>query len=653
MNCFRRTHRRLLFPSLVVLATLAGPAWAADGFPPLTEAERALEQVSWHPTAPAVVLFEKATLKLRDYPSEPSSYLDVEVRLKILTKEGMEYGEVTIPHSRVFRLEKKSLKGRTVLGDGRVVPLDPESVFREKRSQQEKRFVTKATFPALEVGAILDYRYTMHWDDVMYLEPWEFNNDIPTLLSEITYFKPGNMAVLFWWRETSKRSPIHREDGRTSRGHKIRAWMENVPAIPDEPHSFPRADLTSRFMLIPTEIRVGGSRLDLMSSWKSVCENFEDWFYKDFRRGREAKKRAVALTGGASSPREKAAAIYAFVRDEIRTDAWYDVYVSDESDVDRVLKDRSGAQADKALLLQAMLEAVKVKTRLVWAGSRRDGQIDFTVANPWWFERVLVAVELGGERVVLDPSDRRLGFGQLSPGYEGTKALLHAKKQPEEITLPARSCEENARRAVLDLALDEEGRVTGTGSLQLDGHHAWRRLYWKDGEEATAEAWQEWLADSFEGYDLSDVRVEESVEPQQIRVRWSMAQREEEVLGDESSLTPSLPLGPVHQQFTLSTAQRMTPVQLAFGDRDEVEMTLTWPEGWELDLTPEARDWASDVGAIVVGVELDEPSRRLTVKRRFDITRIELGRPGYEMLRNLYSEVEKNDAQSLVLVRHD
>ncbi len=148
MLCFRWTRRLLLFPSLVVLAAIAGPVWAADAFPPVTDTERALEKVSWHPTAPAVVLYEKATLKLRDYPREPSSHLNVEVRLKILTKEGMEYGEVTIPHSRVFRLKKGSLKGRTVLGDGRIVPLDTESVFREKRSQQEKRFVTKATFPA-------------------------------------------------------------------------------------------------------------------------------------------------------------------------------------------------------------------------------------------------------------------------------------------------------------------------------------------------------------------------------------------------------------------------------------------------------------------------------------------------------------------------
>ena len=57
---------------------------------------------------------------------------------------------------------------------------------------------------------------------------------------------------------------------------EIRAWMEKVPAIPNEPYSFPDTDLSSRFMIVPTEIWAHGTRIPLMESWKSVYELIDD-----------------------------------------------------------------------------------------------------------------------------------------------------------------------------------------------------------------------------------------------------------------------------------------------------------------------------------------------------------------------------------------
>ncbi len=52
----------------------------------------------------------------------------------------------------------------------------------------------------------------------------------------------------------------------------------------------------------------------------------------------------------------------------------------------------------------------------------------------------------------LDPSDRRLGFGHLSPYLEGTPAVVHGKK-PEVVTLPETAFQESIavwKRARLD-----------------------------------------------------------------------------------------------------------------------------------------------------------------------------------------------------------
>ncbi len=108
------------------------------------------------------------------------------------------------------------------------------------------------------------------------------------------------------------------------------------------------------------------------------------------------------------------------------------------------------------------------------------------------------------------------------------------------------------------------------------------------------------------------MRVEEALEDQSLRVDWTLVQHSEGVLGDETSLTPSLPLGPQQQPFALPPDRRLTPTQLAFADRDVVELRLSWPEGWEIDVLPEPADTQGPAGALLAGIEVDEPGRRLT-----------------------------------------
>ncbi len=633
---------------LLLLALLAGPLAARD-FPPISDAERALDAVSGQPGAPAVVLFERAELKLLDYPTEISSYLKVEVRLKILTEEGKDYGEVEIPHSGYYRLNQ--IEGRTALPDGRTVPLPKDAIFEERRSRSLRSFVTKLVFPAVEVGAILDYRYTIRWDDLFFLDPWFFHNPVPTRLSEITYIKPGNLALQPWMVQTQPQQPIRSEIKKTPKGAEIRAWVENLPGIPDEPSSFPFADLSNRIMMVPVKIVLGGQNRPLFDTWRGTCELYADGYKKARRNDRQARKRAAELAAGEGSLLDKIAALHAFVRDQIRTDPAVGVGVGEDEEVDQVLAERHGRPLAKALVLQSMLDGIKVDSDLVWVADRSSGRTDLTVANPWWFDGALVRVAVDRQPIWLDPVDKSVGFGHLAPYYEGTQGVMFHRTKPEIVDLPATPYADNLRRAVVDLEVDGEGRVAGRGSLELDGHRAWRYLRWKDDAEATTEAWQEHLEERFSGYHVSDVEVEEDVRRQHLRVGWSLRQRDEEVLGDEVTVAPARPLV-ASQPYTLTPEQRKTPVQILYGRRDELVTTLTWPAGWEVDAMPEEASHGGLAGKVEVRVERDESQGKLTFRRRFELPERELvGRDTYAALRALYQQASKSDAQSVVLVR--
>ena len=637
---------RSVFTWFFLSFCLATTLSAAD-FPPVTDAERALTEVPMQPGAPAVTLFSKAEMRIMDYPKDVSSVLNVAVRRKILTEEGKAYGEVEIPHSAYYRLRK--VRGRTVLPDGREVPLPKDAIFEERTSKSLKRFVTKLVFPQVEVGAILDYSYTVRWDDLFYLEPWYLQSEIPSLLSEISYVKPANIGLQPWVIQ-HRSAPVTSEARKTAQGAVIYLRGENLPGVPDEPYSWSFEDLSARSMMVPVVLMTSTERVSLLENWESTVGLFFGTYKQVRRSDRKSKKQAQLLAQGKTNLRDKVRAVYEFVRDDVRTVGHLGVGISDEEKVDEILEGRVGTPIAKALLLQAMLEGLKIDSDLVWAYDQSNGRADLSVANPWWFDTALVRVMIDGEPLYLDAADHSVGFGRLAPGYEGTQAVVVQKKDPPTITLPSTSFEGNLRRARVQLTVDEEGRVSGQGTMELKGHAAWGMLGHGD-PGGIQEAWAESLSDDFEGYEVQDVSVEEDLDEQTVHVSWNLLQREEEVLGDEVTLQPALPLGPLGQPFTLPAEQRRTPIQMSYGRRDDLLVSITWPEGWTVDVLPEETHHEGPAGQVEWKVAEDPEGRQVEFQRRFDRREKDfMGADSYRALRNLYQEAAKADAQNLVLV---
>ena len=642
---------------LAVLAFAAPPPARADQFPAVTAEEWALTSVPGEPGAGAVVLSKKGEIRLMDLGSQDvSSTMTVTVRLKILTEAGKEYAEVEVPHSSYFRL--LGFSGRTLLPDGRIVPLPKDAKFRRELSENEKIYVTSMAFPAVEVGAILDYRYEMRFDSPLLLEPWYFSERVPVRFAEVVYQVPGTLQARSWSRDPYQVG-LKSESTTNRQGTRLRLWAENLPPVPDEPYAPPFGDLATQFRLVPTAYKDANELFRLMETWESTCKLFEDWYYAPARRrSGSAKKRAKELAAGAKADGQRAVAeaLYRFVRDEIETEDLPGVELRKDMTPDSVLKAGSGDPADKALLLQTMLEAAGIDAKLVWAADRHDGLVDLRLPNPAWFDRVLVAAELagsqGGERVYLDPSVPLLGFGRLLPGLEGTAALIVDPKKPEEVTLPGSPHDANGRRATLALELDESGAVSGRGEMILTGHHVWSET--PDGAPLSEieEAWGERLESRFADFEIEELTAEGSPDAQEVRLEWSFRQNQEEVLGDESQIAPSLPLGPATQPFATGVELRRSPVFFSFGDADLLEMTLTWPEGWRLEALPQEVDAENRAGVFEASVETDAEGRTLRYRRRFDLAAARLNDQGlYEELRALFDAAQRHDAQALVLAR--
>ena len=634
--------------AFLLLALVAIPA-AAD-FPPITEKERALASVPGEPNAPGVILFKKAEFLMWGYDSQGavSSRLLVQVRRKILTEQGKSLGEVAVAHNDFVRLA--GFKGRTVLADGREVPLPGDARFERKESKRFGRKVTTVAFPSVEVGSILDYQYELRMESIYFLEPWYFSDELPVVHSEMVFKIPREIQTQGWNRDPFKVG-LKRETKTSSRGTELKVWGENLPSVPDDPYGLPFADLATQMMIVPAFYQDQDVYQKLLDSWPSVCEMLDSSYSKARRKDGGAAKKAKEIAGN-GSPRQKAEALYRFVRDQIETVDQPGIFLAEGSSVEKTLNEKRGDPAEKALLLQSLLHGVKIDARLVWAADRAHGQIDPQVANPLWFDTMFVALDLDGQRIYLDPSDKALAFGRLQYGYEGTPALVHDPRKPEGVVLPEPPHDQNVRRAVLDLELDAGGRIAGKGEILYTGHRAWQKIDWQADDAATLEAWKKWLAEEYSGFRIDEIRFEEKPDEQTARVSWSMMQREEDVLGDEAALFPSRPLGPIRQPFVQDSSKRRSPVMFEFPDRDEVELRLKWAEGWQLEAQPKLASTRNRTGGLTVGMELDEAGRSLVYRRQLDVTQRQLpSMQLYEEARALFGAAEKSDAEALVLAR--
>ena len=645
------TRTAILALSIVILPLLGARGAAAADFPPITDEERALASVPGAPNAPAVVLFKKGEFLMAGYglpTGNLASSLHIQVRLKILTEEGKSNGEVAISHSGAERLH--GFQARTVLPDGRVIPVPADAKFVRKTSRSNKTFTTAVAFPSVQVGAILDYHYELTFDSPIYLDPWYFSEEIPVRYSEVVFRTSPEMLGQAWSRAPMK-VKIQKQVDKTSNGYTTKAWAENLPAVPDDLYGPPFTDLAAQMLLLPTGFANANYHEPLLESWPKTCELIGGLYDKVRRHDGGVEKQARAVAG-AGSPRQQAEAVYHFVRDQIEDSGYGGVGVDSDRGLSKVLSEHSGSRAEKALLLQAMLKAVKIDSRLVWAADRDRGAVDTALPNPNWFDAVLVQVQLDGKPVYLDPSDRALGFGRLRAGYEGTPALIPDAKKPEGVVLPATPFEQNLRRAELDLTVDAKGRIAGTGTLRLTGHHAWEKTDWRPDAAKTAQAWKEWLEKRFRDYQISDVKAVESADEAKVTVTWALAQREDEALGDEATIAPSAPVGPLAQPFVQTAASRRTGVYFDYPDREEVELRLRWPEGWKVEGMPQEKNVASAVGGLTTTVEVKPAERSLIYTRRVDVTRRALETSQqYEAIRSLFGDVEKSDAQALVLAK--
>jgi hypothetical protein len=468
---------------LVLLPFAQRPALASDKWTAPTPEELSMKSIPQVPGAPAVLLFEEQISD--DNLSMHSTY----VRLKVLTEKGKDYADVELPY--VEQTNITDISGRTIQPDGTIVPFTGKPYTKILYKGQTGKVQAKVfTLPSVNVGSIIEYRYSWRYADrVLYPPTWYLQTDL--------FLRKGHYV----WKPFDTKGGAHYVLGADGKIANVIAWAQNLPAdakvlsksIPgqpayfeldvhdimpliDEEHSPPMASISQRVAFYYSGSTTAEEYWrDAGKSWSKHANSF-------IGPGNAVKAEVARITTPSDSPEVKLKKIYAAVMELDNTDFTRQKDKKEAKfakNTDDVLLQKSGTGDEMTMLFIAMARAAGMKADMAVVAPRSKRFFWPALLNFNQLEDSLAIVELDGKQHFFDPGERYCPFGL----YAWADALSEGMQQSEggatRVLVPELPYTASQTKRVGDLRMEPDGSVTGVIKFTYTGLPAlhWRHVF--------------------------------------------------------------------------------------------------------------------------------------------------------------------------------
>lgn len=532
---------RLLLSTLVLVTSTA--AWSQK--PPIKFGDIPMEDME-------MTVYQKDSsaeaVILADYGQSSLVYTQINgfslkferhLRIKILTKDGLDYANILIPlYHNDGRSEKLGkLKAATYnLESQKVIEtkMKAENVFKEKRD--ENIYIARATLPNARVGSVLDISYEVESDFLFNFQDWEFQGLIPKRWSEYRavipeYFgydkymqgyvsldineheqAPASIVI-----NTSERSG-HYTTQTTYSNDKVEyienrfRWVaKDVQAFKPEPFMTTSSDYISRmnFELAFTKFPNQGIKT-YMGSWGDINRQF--WSSSEFGgevTGNSFLKGIVdKLIDGIPEPEKKINAIANFVKENVSWDGDQRKFTT--KSLRKVLEEKKGNSAEINLLLISMLDKADIKANPVLISTRDHGFVREQVPISSQFNYVICLATMGDKKVLIDATEKLLSVGVLPERCLNGRGLVIDEKEYSWADLQINPKSRHSSNA--DLVLSEDGIFSGKLQVERSGLEALegRKQYLSRSEDECVADFvrgRPWTISSREILNIKDIQL--------------------------------------------------------------------------------------------------------------------------------------------------
>ena len=644
----------------------AVPMRAADQWVKPTPEELAMTSLPGYPGAPAVMLFHEEITK------DDLHVVQHYERIKILTEKGKERANVELPFvstsdSGDYSGDDKTvtdIAGRTIHADGTVIPFTgkPYTKVLEK-GDNVKVQARMFTLPDVEVGSIIEYRYsTRISDNVVEAPDWYIQDNIFTKTAH------------FMWYPTSR--PV--SSGDEGVANSITWFPILPPGVTLEHHETPRAEIyevtahdvkpqVEEEYMPPVRSFTYQVRF-AYSGYRSGAEFWKDkgkkWskLENNFIGPDNTLKAATQTTiAGAQTQDEKLQKIYAAVMRLENTDFTRDRGRKEDqaeglgkiSTAGDVFKHGRGSSDQLAAVFVGMARAAGMKAYVMIVPDRSKRIFTASWMNFDQFDNTIAIVTVDGKERFFDPGQRYCAYGHLAWETTMVGGLLGLRQTDggtDFAGTPGENYTTTKTTRIGDLSIDESGEVKGALSLTYTGSAAlrWRQRALRGDEESLKHGLrtsvEEMLPKTMEVKVKSVDNLTDYEKPLVANFEVKGA------LGTPTGKRMILPAD-VFLAETVSTfphEKRELPVYFSYPQTIVDAVRIKFPATMSLEATPtETKVKFQDVG--MYSMTAKPAADSITVQRSYLFNTVLILNKDYSDLRNFYSQMETKDKESVVL----
>lgn len=625
--------------------------------------------------AGAVVLFDRGSAEIEGNSKGWFSIIyKRHCRIHILNKS--EYDKATVIvqvyEDKDHEVNLTSFKAATYnLENGKVsqTKIDKRDVLKEKLDKEYS--LRKFTLPQVKEGSIIEYEYTIKSDFITAINPWYYQRDIPSLLSEFQFAVPDflNYVVVFTGhhpfiikdrqRKTGyfmstrmkKASMLSSEGAERAQITTEVSWyrwmMKDIPGLKLEPYTASLRNHQSRMEFQLSGIQEPFLKQDILRSWLDVCKDLresENFGKLVFSNTSWLNEVVQGLVRNAGSKEEKARNIYYYVRDNFTTVGESSVYTS--KSLKEVMQAKSGAANEINLLLMAMLKQAGLEIMPVILSTRDNGRVYENYPMLSRYNYVIAMVYVDGNSVMLDASHPRLGFGKLLPNnYNGTARVIDAWGSGYD--LHADSLIEKKSINVRVLA-DSTGRWHASKDYRPGYYESLmlRDKIFTKGESELKRDIQKELGGSYKLDKVTINNLKAFEEPLALDYTFEINSDDADVL----YINPMMGEGMKQNPFT--SVNRHYPVELPFAMEVTYNLTFQIPEGYELDEMPKQISVKlNSEGDVEFQYLIEHSLNTISMRSHLQFKRAEFKQGEYTGLRDFYKLVVDKHSEPIVLKR--
>lgn len=641
-----RLIKYILF-STVILLVLSGCASKAKWATEVQWAEldrNSLPSQSDFPDEAAVILVDDGKMEI--FGSEAFSFSEFERHkiIKILNRRGEKFANVMIPYYPTVTIDK--IEARTISPSGKITVIELEDIFDVDlypnfifySDQRAKIF----TFPAVEPGSILEYRYQLSIQGRTLWHSWLFQDEIPTLLSRFTVVHPAEWELNYRIYNTDLEPWITQAPAGFKASH---LWEKrNIPSLKSEFGMPPRRELLSRLFLAPVGVK----------DWNDVAVWYNELSAPQMKTNEAVEQLCNEITVSQQTDREKLQTIYEWVRDHVR-------YIAVEIGMGgfqphpaaEIFRNQYGDCKDMTTLMCSMARETGIPVYPVLISTRQNGFPDTSLASPFQFNHAIAyspAIEPGG--IWLDATEKGCPFGQLPWYDQGMPVLVIGKDGEATMQMtPVDSSESNRLTTEWKVNLDENAAAGIEGKITFFGAPASEKR-----EELLSSSWKEigdWLeiylaehcpAASLDSFSISGLQP--VTDPLEIFYSFHSPLFARLRAGQIILEPGAVVLFELPNYFTSS--EREHPVRFRFPFAYEVDLLIHLPENYLPEIPVYQDSVDSPFGSANWSRQLDGQQLRIEINHR--LTQTDIPADQYSAFRDFLGQVQEKNRKEIVLL---